>query len=62
MKHVMIKILNIASIVLLCCTLICGAWVSTHPVEDMAFHAVFSGISVVVAIVVLVVNSCKGKK
>lgn len=51
MRHKLVKGLGIISIILLCCTLLCGYWVGTHPVEDMKFHAVFSAISVCIAII-----------
>ena len=61
MKHIMVKGLNILSIVLLCCTLLCGAWVATHEMSDMHFHAVFSCVSIIIALISQIVNLLKRK-
>lgn len=59
MKHILIKGMGILSIVLLCCTLICGGWVATHPMNDMRFHAVFSAVSIGFAMITLLVYMMK---
>lgn len=46
------------TIVFLVCTLICGAWVGKHPESDMHFHAVFSAISVIIALVTIILHLC----
>ena len=59
MKHFIVKSLNILTIVLLCCTLLCGAWVATHEITDLSFHATLSAVSVIVAIISEIVSLCK---
>lgn len=61
MKHIIIKVMGIISIFLLCCTLICGAWVGSHPNSDMKFHAMLSGSSVIFSIITQIayMNKCR---
>lgn len=67
MKHIMVKGLGILSIVLLCCTLLCGAWVATHETSDVSFHAALSSVSIIIAIISQIVSLvkckfCKGRR
>lgn len=59
MKHILVKSLGIISVVLLCCTLLCGVWVGTHEGSDLAFHATLSAVSVITAIISQVVYLLK---
>lgn len=59
MRHKIVKALGILSIILLCCTLICGIWISSHPVEDITFHAGLSAAAVVVALISQIASLCK---
>lgn len=57
----LIKIMGYIVIVLLICTLICGAWIGAHPEGDVHFHGVFSSISVIMALIMQVINLAKCK-
>ena len=61
MKHLFVNILGILSIILLSCTLLCGVWVATHEGSDISFHAIFSSVCIVIAILSQLVNLCKCK-
>lgn len=61
MKHIIVKVFGIISIVLLSCTLLCGAWVATHETSDITFHAVFSCISIIIALISQTVSLFKCK-
>ncbi|MDD6769742.1 MAG: hypothetical protein SPJ62_17015 [Inconstantimicrobium porci] len=56
---IVMKFMNYISIILLVCTLICGAWIEKHPKGNVHFHAVFSAISVIIALVVIIMNMRK---
>ena len=61
MRHKVVKAMGILSITLLCCCLLCGMWMGTHPDSDKAFHGVFCGITVGFALITQIVymNKCK---
>lgn len=61
MKHKLVNLLGIVSIILLCCTLLCGLWVGSHPISDLKFHAMLSAISVVIAIITQMIFMFKCK-
>lgn len=51
MREKIVKVVSVSSIIMLCCTLLCGIWVGTHENCDIGFHAMLSGASVIVAII-----------
>lgn len=51
---VVLAILGIVSILLIACTLICGLWIKSHPVEDIGFHFKLSLSTVLVSLVTIV--------
>ena len=61
MKHIIVKGLGILSIILLSCTLLCGAWVATHETSDVSFHVAFSSVSIIIAIISQIVSLVKCK-
>ena len=61
MKHKLVKCLGVTSIILLCLTLLCGAWVGTHEGSDTSFHAMFSSICVIIAIISQIISLFKCK-
>lgn len=50
---VFMRILGIASLVLLACTVICGLWIRKNPVDDKSFHFVLSLASVILSFVTI---------
>lgn len=53
--NTILRILGIASVVLLLCTILCGLWVKFHPEgNDMNFHFLLSISSVCVSLLTIV--------
>lgn len=50
-----LKLLGGVSVLLLVCTLICGAWIRTHPPEDIGFHFTLSVAAVLVSLVTILI-------
>lgn len=50
---VFMRILGIASLVLLACTIICGLWIRKNPIDDKSFHFALSLASVILSFVTI---------